>query len=110
VPIQFHGLPAIAPHASLPGVIEETEIRGTGAGERTDGWIVTVFDNESNTYEEVMAILMIATRCSADEAYMETWEIDHLGKSVVHAGSRETCSSVAEVIGTIGISVEVSQE
>ena len=93
-----------------PGVIEETEIQEAGTGERTDGWIVTVFDNEYNTYQEVMAILMIATQCSADEAYIETWEVDHLGKSVVHAGSKDVCSLVAEIIATIGIRVEVTQE
>jgi hypothetical protein len=98
------------PSASVPGVIEKTEIHELGAGERTDGWIVTVFDNEQNTYEEVVTILMIATHCGVDEAFIETWEIDHLGKSVVHTGSREACATVAQIIGTIGIKVEVSQE
>jgi ATP-dependent Clp protease adaptor protein ClpS len=96
--------------SAKPGVVEETEVRETDATERTDGWIVTVYDNEHNTYQEVIAILMIATQCSADEAFIETWEVDHLGKSVVHSGSQDVCSSVAKVIATIGIRVEVSQE
>jgi len=95
--------------ASNPGVIErpETATPDTGHGE---GWIVTVFNNDHNTYDEVLLILMIATQCDADEAYMETWEIDHLGKSVVHRAGEEECQNVAGVIATIGIQVEVSQE
>ncbi len=95
--------------ASNPSIIErpEVEVPGSGSGE---GWIVTVFNNEHNTYDEVMLILMIATQCDADEAYMETWEVDHLGKSVVHRAGEEECQNVAGVIATIGIQVEVSHE
>ena len=103
----LHGQPRLSASAPVrPGVLKETEIQEADAGERTDGWIVTVFNNEYNTYQEVMAILMIATQCTADEAYIETWEVDHLGKSVVHAGSKEACSVVAEIITTIGIKVK----
>ncbi len=74
------------------------------------GWIVTVFNNDVNTYDEVVSILMIATACSLDEAYMEAWEIDHLGKSVVHHGGERECRNAAKVIATIGIQVEVGEE
>ena len=108
---QIERSPSLArPAPAKPGVIEEPAICESDAGERTDAWIVTVYDNEYNTYQEVMAILMIATQCSADEAYIETWEIDHLGKSVVHSGAQDVCSVVADIIRTIGIRVEVSQE
>lgn len=73
-------------------------------------WIVTVYDNDTNTFEEVIAILMIATHCSQEEAEIETWEINYLGKSVVHVSEREECESVRDVIAQIGIRVEVSQE
>jgi len=69
-----------------------------------------VFNNEANTYDEVIFILMAATECTPDEAYMETWEIDHLGRSVVHHGGGDECRRAGEIIGTIGIRVEVSQE
>lgn len=95
--------------ASLPSIVERPseEILDTGTG---DGWMVTVFNNEHNTYDEVMMILMIATQCDAEEAYIETWEIDHLGKSIVHRAGQQACQDVAAVISTIGIQVEVSQE
>lgn len=80
----------------------------SGKGDRD--WIVTVFNNETNTYEEVITILIVATGCTFEEAYIETWEIDHLGRSVVHHGDESECQRVAEVIRTIGIHVEVTQE
>ena len=94
---------------SAPGILERTleEVQGPGTG---GGYIVTVYNNEHNTYDEVMMILMVATECDADEAYMETWEIDHLGKSVVHRACEEDCKSVADVIASIGIEVAVTED
>lgn len=95
---------------SRPGILDRPELDQSQQSQAQKHWIVTVFNNEINTYDEVMNILMIATNCSVDEAYMETWEIDHLGQSVVHFGKEKECSAVAEVIRTIGIRVEVSEE
>ncbi|MCB8932733.1 MAG: ATP-dependent Clp protease adaptor ClpS [Fimbriimonadaceae bacterium] len=92
------------------GVIEKPEVQPTDGDTKGEGWLVTVYNNDVNTYEEVMVILMVATHCSADEAYMEAWEIDHLGASVVHQADEDECRTVAEVIATIGIRVEVSQQ
>jgi len=92
-----------------PGILERPEelTKGPGSG---GGYIVTVYNNEVNTYDEVMMILMIATQCDSEEAYMETWEVDHLGKSVVHRACEGECQDVADVIATIGIEVQVSEE
>ena len=73
-------------------------------------WIVRVYNNEVNTFAEVVMILMLATKCSLDEAGMETWEIDRLGSSVVHHGDEDECRRAAKVISTIGIRVEVAKE
>ncbi|MEQ1821868.1 MAG: ATP-dependent Clp protease adaptor ClpS [Fimbriimonadaceae bacterium] len=73
-------------------------------------WIVTVYNNDHNTYDQVIGILMLATQCDYEEAAIETWEVDHLGKSVVHVADEAECHQVAKIIGTIGIRVEVSQE
>jgi ATP-dependent Clp protease adapter protein ClpS len=77
---------------------------------QTEHWLVVVFNNEHNTYDEVIMILMIATQCSLQEAEIETWEIDHLGKSVVHHGGQDECEKIATVIRQIGIKVEVISE
>ena len=95
---------------SAPGIIEKPKVddgSGTSSG---DFWVVTVFNNDYNTWDEVVNILMRATGCSIDEADMETWEIDNLGKSVVHHGEKDECVGAAEVIREIGIRVEVSAE
>src|SRR5258708_2232944 len=84
----------------------ENQTPGTGDGD----FIVIVFDNPVNTFEEVEGILRTATGCSKREAEMETWEVHHLGKSVVHHGSSQECERAAGIIRTIGIKVEVKQE
>ena len=90
-----------------PGIIEQ--IDEVGQERESPGWIVTVFNNETNTVEEVVDILRKATGCTFEEAWNETWEIDHLGMSVVHQGDEEECEDAAKIIATIGIKVEVSQ-
>ncbi len=74
------------------------------------GYIVIVYDNDKNTWDEVTGILQKATGCTLEEAEIETWEVDTLGKSVVHHGGKEECSRAAGIIGTIGIRVEVVEE
>ena len=74
------------------------------------GHIVVIYDNDKNTYEEVTSILMLATQCTLQEAEIETWEVDHLGKSVVHHGGEGECQRVAGIIRTIGMRVEVIEE
>lgn len=96
--------------AAAAGVIEAPVREEQELQLQTAGWIVTVFDNDENTYEQVMAILMIATSCTAEEAYMEAWEIDHLGKSVVHYACEKECREAAEIISKIGIKASVSAE
>lgn len=73
-------------------------------------YLVVVYNNEFNTYDEVMFILQLATQCDEEEAEIETWEIDHLGKSVVHCSSESECTTVANIIRTIGIRVEVIKD
>ena len=95
---------------SLPAIIERPEVEEKGPGGSGGHWVVTVFDNDYNSIDQVMLILMKATGCTVREAEIETWEIHNLGKSVVHFGDEEECREVADVIAQIGIRVEVSEE
>jgi ATP-dependent Clp protease adapter protein ClpS len=95
---------------SLPTIIQKPEIQEDGPGTGRPGWIVTVYDNDYNTVDEVVRVLIRATACSLEEAKMETWEVHHLGKSVVHHGEADECGDVAAVIAQIGIRVEVTSE
>ena len=76
---------------------------------QTGEWMVIVFDNDKNTFDEVIGILQKATGCSLEEAQMETWEVHHVGRSIVHHADQEECQRVAAVIGTIGIKVVVEK-
>ena len=70
-------------------------------------YVVIVFDNDFNTWLEVMSILQKATGCSLEEAEMETWEVHFTGRSIVHHGDRAECERAANIIATIGIRVAV---
>lgn len=74
------------------------------------GHLVVVFNNEINTWDEVVLVLQAATGCTLEEAEIETWEVDNLGKSVVHHSNREECDRIAAIIRTIGIHVEVMED
>jgi ATP-dependent Clp protease adapter protein ClpS len=90
--------------ASLP------EIEESGPGTGSGHWVVIVYNNDHNSVDEVIQVLVLATKCGREEAEMETWEIHNLGRSTVHHGSQPDCETVAAVIGTIGIRVEVREE
>ncbi|MBS1700538.1 MAG: ATP-dependent Clp protease adaptor ClpS [Armatimonadetes bacterium] len=89
--------------------IERPDLAGNESVEN-ESWMVIVYNNEFNTYEEVVMILLVATHCTLEEAEIETWEIDHLGKSNVHFADKEECETVARIIRQIGIEVEVKAE
>jgi ATP-dependent Clp protease adapter protein ClpS len=78
----------------------------TGGG----GWQVVAFNNDYNTFGEVIEILIIATGCSREEAEIETWEIDRYGSCVVHRADRAECERVAEIISSIGVKTQVEKE
>lgn len=92
------------PVETLPR-IEERAAQSELPGE--PDWLVIVFDNDYNTFDEVIRILQTATGCSLEEAQMETWEVHHLGKSIVHHATEAECRRVAAIIRTIRIKVEV---
>jgi len=96
--------------AAGPGTIEAPKLLDNISEQSDRGWIVTVYNNDHNTYEEVIMILIVATGCNYEEAYLEAWEVDHLGRSVVHHGRECDCRRASEIIAKIGIKVEVNQE
>ena len=104
------GNSAVLQGASLPG-IEENPLASLNEYFQSsgDGYMVVVYDNDTNTYDQVIGILLNATGCTLDEAHLETWEIHHLGKSVVHHGTFAECNRAAGIIRQIGIRVEVLQ-
>lgn len=73
-------------------------------------WTVIMFNNDANTFEEVIDVLIRSTDCDAQEAFMETWEADAFGSAHVHFAEKEPCVAVAEMIESIGVATEVKKE
>ncbi len=106
------GLKISSPVMAALDVVENAampmhELSEQDSQQKNGGWGVTIFNNDVNTYEEVIIILMSATGCTSEEAYIEAWEVDHYGHCLVHISSEEECKTAAKTIATIGIKVEV---
>jgi ATP-dependent Clp protease adapter protein ClpS len=74
------------------------------------GWVCVIFNNDYNTMEEVVAVLMRATGCPYEEAYCEMWEAHHYGQAVCHYGNETECREVAAVVSAIGVRTDVRRE
>lgn len=88
-------------------VLNPTEVESDA---RLGRWVVTIFNNDYNTVEEVVYILIKATGCSMEEAEIEMWEAHTFGQTGVHYDSRENCDDVARVIESIGVKTQVTPE
>lgn len=73
-------------------------------------WMVEIFNNDTNSQDEVIEILMRATGCDIQEAFIEIWEAENFGKAAVHFGGHKECEEVARTISGIGVKTEVSLE
>jgi len=69
-----------------------------------------IFNNDTNTFDEVIAVLMHATGCQSEEAEIEAWEAHHYGKAPVHFAPRAECDVTALEISRIGLKTEVARE
>ena len=70
----------------LPEIIDPAHSSGT----KENRWMVTIYNNDHNSFGEVIGVLMRATECDREEAEIEAWE--------------------AQVIQTIGVRTEVTPE
>ena len=104
----LRSMATMAPERIAPILPDRDEL-DDNRGNR-EGWIVIIYDNDFNTWDQVVNILCRATSCTTEEANIETWEVHNLGKSVVHHGSQEDSQRVANTIRTIGMRVEVIEE
>ena len=84
------------------------EILDGGAGRGR--WMTVIFDNDHNSMDEVVEVLMRATGCDEEEAGIEMWEAHVYGKAPVHFAAREECQRAAGVIERIGVRTEVAPE
>lgn len=76
----------------------------------SDGYVTLIFNNETNSMDEVMHILILATACTPEEAYIEMWEAHTYGMSKVHFSGEKECRTAAQIISSIGVKTEVRKE
>lgn len=72
--------------------------------------MAVIYNNDFNTFDEVVLVLMHATGCDLQEASIETWEAHTFGKAAVHFDTKEACERVARMIAVIGVRTEVMPE
>lgn len=95
------------------GVVREqtsTQIAPNESVVQTGRYMTLIFNNDITPMDEVIAVLMVATGCDFEEAAIETWEAHHFGKAAVHFADKEECSTVATIVGSIGVETEVKRE
>lgn len=97
-------------HASIPMSQTTLQPELLDNGTKTGRWMVVIYNNESNSFEQVIDVLIRATGCDVQEAYIETWEAHTYGKAPVHFAAREECDAAAALIGSIGVKTEVRPE
>ncbi len=86
------------------------ELQPSNPSTQLGRWMVVIFNNEYNSLDEVIEVLMMATGCNLDEAQIETWEAHHYGKAPVHFADRAECEDAAALISSIGVQTEVILE
>lgn len=86
----------------------ESELLGADVG--AGRWMVIIYNNETNSMEEVVEILVRATGCDFDEAEIEMWEAHTFGKAPVHFSTKAECEDAASIISSIGVKTEVARE
>lgn len=77
--------------------------------DRGSGWSVILFNCDCHSFEQVEGILLKAVRCGLAQARAYSWEVHSQGSCIVYQGALERCEAVADVIGSIGLQVKVSQ-
>lgn len=92
----------------MPGTFVQPELIESPIA--TGRWMVVIFNNETTSFDEVIAILMQSTGCGMQEAYFETWEAHHFGQAPVHFSSKTECEVVAAMIASIGVRTQVRRE
>jgi len=73
-------------------------------------YVTVVLREPGVSMDELSRMICFATSCSAEEAYIEAWEAEHLGRSEVYFSSQENCCAVASILSTIGVQTEVRPE
>ncbi len=68
---------------------------------------VVLFNDDWHTFEEVIAQLIIATKCSFEKARGFAFEVHVKGKAIVFSGSMSECLRVSSVLEEIALYTQI---
>ncbi|MDD5303984.1 MAG: ATP-dependent Clp protease adaptor ClpS [Elusimicrobia bacterium] len=97
------------PVATRKGSAEVKKVEEPADSGRDTGWSVILYNCECHSFDSVEQILIKAVGCGLAQARAYSTEVDMKGSAVVYQGALERCEAVADVIGSIGLLVKVSQ-
>lgn len=91
----------------VPSVTQRSDAK-TGTPSKT-GWRTILFNCECHSFHDVAAQLVKAIGCDYQRGLALANVIHLTGSATVFWGPRESCESVAEILGMIGLRVSVSE-
>jgi len=68
---------------------------------------VILFNDEVHTFDEVIAQLMKAIRCTHGKAEALAWEVHTNGKAAVYAGELLRCMEVSHILEEITLMTQI---
>jgi ATP-dependent Clp protease adaptor protein ClpS len=68
---------------------------------------VVLFNDDWHTFDEVIAQLMKATKCTFEEAKDYAFEVHVKGKSIVYSGSLNECLKVTSILEEIALNTQI---
>jgi ATP-dependent Clp protease adapter protein ClpS len=68
---------------------------------------VVLFNDDWHTFEEVIAQLIIATKCSFEKARGYAFEVHVKGKAIVFNGSMNECLRVSSLLEEIALHTQI---
>lgn len=68
---------------------------------------VLLYNDDWHTFEEVIAQLIIATKCSFEQARGFAFEVHVKGKAIVFSGSMNKCLQVSSVLEEIALHTQI---
>jgi len=92
----------LQPNQSQQNEVVTEETTGIGLSSR-----VLLFNDDWHTFDEVIAQLIKAIKCSTEHAENLAWEVHTKGKACVYEGEIEDCLRVSGILEEIGLHTQI---
>lgn len=90
-----------------PKESQQTEIISETSSEEGIASRVILYNDDWHTFDEVIAQLIIATKCSYDKARGFAFEVHVKGKAIVFSGSMSDCLAVSSILEQIALHTQI---